>query len=67
LRKVYPYEIYDILKFKVPVGSKGDSYDRYLCRMDEMRESLGIISQVITNLPFGPIKTNNQKLINLNR
>jgi NADH:ubiquinone oxidoreductase subunit D len=67
LRKVYPYEIYDNLKFKVPVGSKGDSYERYLCRMEEMRESLSIISQVIAQLPLGPIKANNQKIISLNR
>lgn len=67
LRKNCPYEIYDILDFKIPVGSGGDCYARYLCRMAEMRQSLSIISQVINTLPLGPIKTNNQKLINLTR
>ena len=67
LRKTYPYEIYDTLNFKIPIGSKGDCYDRYLCRIEEMRESLSIIFQIITRLPSGPIKTDNQKIINLNR
>jgi len=67
LRKNYPYEIYDTLIFQIPVGSKGDCYDRYLCRMMEMRQSLAIIYQVINTIPTGLIKTNNQKLISFNR
>lgn len=67
LRKNQPYEIYDRLKFKIPLGTKGDCFDRYLCRVEEMRQSLSIIEQVISTLPTGPIKTNNQKIMNLSR
>jgi NADH:ubiquinone oxidoreductase subunit D len=67
LRKNYPYEIYDTLDFQIPIGSKGDCYDRYLCRMIEMRQSLSIIFQVINKLPEGSIKANNQKLVNFSR
>ena len=67
LRKNYPYEIYDAIDFQIPIGSKGDCYDRYVCRMMEMRASLSIIYQVLERLPTGSIKTNNHKLINFNR
>jgi NADH:ubiquinone oxidoreductase subunit D len=67
LRKQYPYEIYEDLNFSVPLGSKGDCFDRYLCRVEEMRQSLKIILQTISTLPGGPIKTDNQKIINLSR
>jgi NADH dehydrogenase (ubiquinone) Fe-S protein 2 len=46
IRKAMPYEKYDEVEFDVPVGTKGDCYDRYLCRVQEMRESLRIIGQV---------------------
>src|ERR1700710_2910802 len=62
LRRDQPYEIYDQIKFHVPVGEKGDSYDRYCVRVREMRESLAIIFQVLNRIPGGPIKTDNQKL-----
>lgn len=62
LRREQPYEIYDQIDFNVPVGEKGDSYDRYCIRIQEMRESLSIIFQIINCMPSGPIKTNNQKL-----
>lgn len=62
LRREQPYEIYDQINFNVPVGEKGDSYDRYCIRIQEMRESLSIIFQIINLIPSGPIKTNNQKL-----
>lgn len=62
LRREQPYEIYDQINFTVPIGEKGDSYDRYCIRIQEMRESLNIIFQVINNMPSGAIKTNNQKL-----
>ena len=45
LRKSQPYEIYKDLEFKIPVGKNGDCYDRYLCRIEEMRESVKIITQ----------------------
>jgi NADH dehydrogenase (ubiquinone) Fe-S protein 2 len=62
LRREQPYEIYDKLEFIVPIGKNGDSYDRYCVRIQEMRESLKIIFQIINNLPSGPVKVNNQKI-----
>lgn len=45
LRKSQPYEVYDELEFKIPVGKNGDNYDRYLCRVEEMHESVKIMQQ----------------------
>lgn len=67
LRKTEPYEIYEKLIFEIPIGNKGDSYDRYCIRMQEMRQSLQIIYQVINKMPGGPIKTDNQKIIGESR
>ncbi|MFY0621230.1 MAG: NADH-quinone oxidoreductase subunit D [Pelagimonas sp.] len=50
LRRAQPYECYDEFEFQVPVGKNGDCYDRYLCRMEEMRQSIGIILQAIEKL-----------------
>ena len=57
LRRSQPYEIYENLDFKIPVGKNGDCYDRYLCRIEEMRESIKIILQCIEKLPKGPVKS----------
>ncbi|TMV66719.1 NADH-quinone oxidoreductase subunit D, partial [Thioclava sp. BHET1] len=54
LRRSQPYEIYDELEFKIPVGKNGDCYDRYLCRMAEMRESTKIIKQCLALLRTTP-------------
>jgi len=54
LRRAQPYEIYNELKFRIPVGKNGDCYDRYLCRMDEMRESNEIIKQCCALLATTP-------------
>jgi len=62
LRKTQPYEIYSELDFVVPVGNRGDCYDRYLIRIEEMRQSLNIIQQVLQIMPEGPIKNTNTKL-----
>jgi NADH:ubiquinone oxidoreductase subunit D len=63
-----PYEVYSrIKKFLSPYGVFGDCYDRFLIRMEEMRQSLNIISYCLNKIPVGPIKTNNNKLINLSR
>ena len=67
LRKTQSYEVYDEVNFSVPVGSNGDCYDRYLIRIEEMRQSLNIINQVINQIPMGPIKTNDNKVVNPNR
>ena len=57
LRRAQPYECYDEFEFQIPVGKNGDCYDRYLVRMEEMRQSVGIIRQAIEKLKFetGPV------------
>lgn len=62
LRKTQPYETYSKIAFDVPVGSNGDCYDRYLVRVEEMRQSLRIIHQVMSNLQEGPIKIDDYKI-----
>ncbi len=62
LRKNQPYEIYQDLSFSVPVGSNGDCYDRYLIRVEEMRQSLKIIQDAINMIKPGPIKTDDYKI-----
>ena len=62
LRKSQPYDCYDQMEFKIPVGTNGDCYDRYLCRVEEMRESIKIIDQCLTNMPKGPIKSLDGKI-----
>jgi NADH-quinone oxidoreductase subunit D len=64
LRKNQPYEVYDLLDFDVPIGKNGDCYDRYLIRIEEMRQSNNLIKQCIEwlrNNP-GPVITNNHKV-----
>ena len=62
LRKAQPYEIYDQLDFDIPIGKNGDCYDRYLVRVEEMKQSLRIIKQCIEKMPDGPIKTADRKI-----
>ena len=62
LRRSQPYEIYSELDFDIPVGKNGDCYDRYLVRMDEMRQSLRIIKQAIEKMPEGPVHTTDGKM-----
>ncbi len=64
LRKKQPYEVYDKLNFKIPVGTKGDSYDRYLIRIEEMKQSNFIIKQCIEWLKKNPgsIMSDNLKI-----
>jgi len=61
LRKNIPYEIYSDIDFSIPVGINGDCYDRYLIRVEEMRQSLRIIKYVLDNMPQGIIKTDDKK------
>ncbi len=63
LRKNMPYEIYSNLKFKVPYSLNGDCYDRYLLRIEELRQSNHLILQVLNNIPLGKIKVENYKII----
>lgn len=62
LRKNQPYEIYSDLDFSVPVGNSGDCYDRYIIRVEEMRQSLYILSQCINLITDGPVKSNDWKI-----
>jgi NADH-quinone oxidoreductase subunit D len=55
IRKAAPYAAYDQYKFDIPTGKNGDTYDRYLVRMEEMRQSSRICLQAIQNIPTGPI------------
>jgi NADH-quinone oxidoreductase subunit D len=64
LRKKQPYEVYDLLDFDIPVGVNGDCYDRYLVRVEEMRQSNSIMRQCVEwlrNHP-GPVMTDNHKV-----
>jgi len=62
LRKTQPYDVYDKMLFDVPVGRKGDCYDRYLIRIEEMRQSIRIITQAINEIPNGMIKSDDRKI-----
>ncbi len=63
LRKSQPYECYDELDFDIPIGKNGDCYDRYLIRMKEMHESLGIMKQCMELLQPGPISSLDGKIV----
>ena len=62
LRKSQPYDVYDKMDFDVPVGTTGDCFERYMCRIEEMRQSIRIIRQCIADMPTGPVKTENPKV-----
>jgi len=63
LRKAHPYLVYDRLDFDIPIGSKGDAYDRYLIRLEEMRQSVHILRQCLDQLPSGPINLDDGKIV----
>ncbi|KAH8094615.1 NADH-ubiquinone oxidoreductase [Cristinia sonorae] len=63
IRKVAPYDKYDEVEFDVPIGKNGDCYDRYLCRVQEFRESLRIIHQCLNKMPTGVVKVDDYKLV----
>jgi len=63
IRKEQPYLVYDRFNFDIPVGESGDTYDRYLVRMEEMRQSLSILEQAFDQLPEGPINVNNHEVV----
>ena len=63
LRKVRPYMGYEQYDFNVPVRSEGDTFARYIVRIEEMRESLKIIEQALNKLPLGPVRSDNRKFV----
>jgi NADH-quinone oxidoreductase subunit D len=63
LRKVRPYMGYDQYDFNVPIRTEGDTFARYIVRVEEMRESLKIIEQALNKLPLGPVQSSNRKFI----
>jgi NADH-quinone oxidoreductase subunit D len=63
VRKDRPYYDYETYDFDVPIGEHGDIYDRYLCRMEEMRQSVRILEQAIARLPGGPINVDDPRVI----
>jgi NADH-quinone oxidoreductase subunit D len=58
VRKDCPYAVYDQLQFDVPIGTRGDNYDRYLVRMEEMEQSIRIVEQALRDIPPGPFQVN---------
>jgi NADH-quinone oxidoreductase subunit D len=62
LRKSQPYEVYDRMEFDVVVGKNGDCWDRYLVRLEEMRQSLRIMRQCLEQMPAGPVVINDRKV-----
>ena len=62
LRKAQPYDGYETYDFDIPVGHNGDCYDRYLCRVEEMRQSARLIEQAVEKLPDGPVSADDRKI-----
>jgi len=62
LRKTQPYDAYDQVDFDVPVGTRGDCFDRYLIRIEEMRQSLRIVEQCLNQMPDGPVRVDDAKV-----
>jgi NADH-quinone oxidoreductase subunit D len=63
LRRAQPYECYSDLDFQIPVGKNGDCYDRYVMRMEEMRQSNKIMKQCIEKMPAGPVMVQDGKVV----
>ncbi|MBI4489648.1 MAG: NADH-quinone oxidoreductase subunit D [Deltaproteobacteria bacterium] len=63
VRKAQPYLIYDQLEFEVPLGSKGDNYDRYVCRALEIEQSMRIVEQALRQMPMGPVSLEDPRIV----
>ena len=63
LRRAQPYEVYDRLAFSIPTGTNGDCFERYLVRMEEMRQSVVICQQCLEQMPEGAVLAENSKLV----
>ncbi|AOG01354.1 MULTISPECIES: NADH-quinone oxidoreductase subunit D [Blastomonas] len=63
LRKSQPYDVYDRMEFDVPVGTRGDCYDRFMVRVEEVRQSARIMRQCLNDMPEGPIASLDRKIV----
>jgi NADH-quinone oxidoreductase subunit D len=63
LRRAQPYESYNDFEFQIPIGRNGDCYDRYVLRMEEMRQSVKIVKQCIEKMPSGPVSSTDNKVV----
>ncbi|MFZ1988297.1 MAG: NADH-quinone oxidoreductase subunit D [Alphaproteobacteria bacterium] len=63
LRRTQPYEAYNEMEFEIPIGKNGDNYDRYLCRVEEMRQSVKIMKQCLAKMPKGEVITDDHKVV----
>jgi NADH-quinone oxidoreductase subunit D len=62
VRKANPYLVYDRLEFAVPLGEQGDNYDRYLVRMEEIRQSMRLVQQCMAQMPPGPVQLDDPRM-----
>ena len=62
IRRSQPYEVYDRMDFEIPVGTRGDCYDRFLVRVEEVRQSARIMRQCLKQMPKGPVGTDDRKV-----
>ncbi len=62
IRRAQPYDVYDRMEFDIPVGTKGDCYDRFMVRVEEVRQSARIIKQCLKDMPEGPIASDDRKV-----
>jgi NADH-quinone oxidoreductase subunit D len=63
LRKSQPYDVYGRMEFDIPVGTKGDCYDRFMVRVEEVRQSARIMKQCLRDMPEGPIASDDRKIV----
>jgi NADH-quinone oxidoreductase subunit D len=63
LRKSQPYDVYDRMDFEIPVGTRGDCYDRFMVRVEEVRQSAKIMKQCLAEMPQGPIASDDRKVV----
>ena len=63
LRKSQPYDVYDRMEFDVPVGTRSDCYDRFMVRVEEVRQSARIIKQCLAEMPVGPVASTDRKVV----
>ena len=63
IRKAQPYDVYDRMDFEIPVGTSGDCYDRFMVRVEEVRQSARIMKQCLAEMPSGPVSSEDRKVV----